>query len=717
MPTRKFFLALILFALAGTLTSLAATPTYIVAPSYAVGNFPNAGAVGDVNNDGKLDIVTVNSVDGNLSALLGNGNGTFLPAISSGRNLGGSQAMVMADFNDDGFLDVATAGNPSTVSILLGNGTGSFTSKGTVPLAGEGFSLAAADFNGDGKIDLVVATLGKGVSVLLGNGDGTFQAPVLYPAGVGPNDVAVADFNGDGRLDLAVANFSFSSASITLLLGNGNGSFQAATNVATGSFDRLAAGDLNGDGKVDLVAVVNTSVATVFLGNGNGTFQKGVNYDSGSGSTHVAIADENGDGHNDIVVGRSSGISTLFGNGDGTFQAPTEYASGGSAMDVLLGDFNGDSKPDAATPNTSSNNVSVFLNNGSGAFPGAPRVFELNDFPVINSEGAIAANFNSDGKKDIAALTNGSQTGVHVLLGNGDGTFQPQIYTAVGVNPAAIAAGDFNKDHNIDVVVSDGETSQIYVLLGKGDGTFQSPVAYNTAASADGVAVADLNQDGILDLLVVIFSINPKFNFLEVYLGNGDGTFKPGVTYPIPGPGAHTVTVGDINKDGKMDAIVGCNNLNGGLKKDLFIFLGNGDGTFKRPTSLSVDGSTDGVVLGDFNKDGKLDLAVNGYEKTWVLLGNGNGTFQTAKSIGISGSGIKMLDVNGDGKQDLAIVDFNTNTEVFLGNGDGTFQTGQVLSAGGLSLDDKSDFNGDGALDLVQTTFLGNGVTVLLNSR
>ena len=153
------------------------------------------------------------------------------------------------------------------------------------------------------------------------------------------------------------------------------------------------------------------------------------------------------------------------------------------------------------------------------------------------------------------------------------------------------------------------------------------------------------------------------------------------------------------------------------MKKDLFIFLGNGDGTFQTATSLSVDGSTDGIVLGDLNGDGKLDLAVNGYAKTWVLLGNGNGTFQTAQSIGISGSGIKMLDVNGDGKQDLAIVDFNTNSEVFLGNGDGTFQTGQVLSAGGLSLDDKADFNGDGALDLVQTTFFGDSVTVLLNSR
>jgi len=716
MPTRRLLLTLSLFSLL-SVQLRAATHSFIVAPSYGVGESPSAGAVGDVNNDGKLDVVTVNSVGGNLSALLGNGNGTFRPAISSGSNLGGSQAMVLADFNNDGFLDVATAGNPSMVSILLGTGTGNFTSKGTISLAAEGFSLAAADFNGDGNIDLVAATVGAGVSVLLGKGDGSFQSPVLYPAGVGPNDVAVADFNGDGKLDLAVANFSFSSASITLLLGNGNGTFQAATNVAGGSFDRLAAGDLNGDGKVDLVAVVNTSVATVFLGNGNGTFQKGVNYDSGSSSTHVAIADVNGDGHNDIVVGRSSGISTLFGNGDGTFQAPTEYASGGYAMDALLGDFNGDSNPDAAAPNNFSNNVSVFLNDGSGAFPGAPRVFELNDFPVIYSPGgAIAANINSDGKKDIAALTNGSQPGVHVLLGNGDGTFQSQIYTSVGINPTAIAAGDFNKDHKLDVVVSDITASQIYVLLGNGDGTFETPVAYPTASSAEGVAVADINKDGKLDLLVATFSINPKFNLLEVYLGNGDGTFKPGVTYAA-GPGAYTVTVGDINKDGKMDAIVGCNNLNGGLKKDIFIFLGNGDGTFQTATSLSVDGSTDGIVLGDLNGDDKLDLEVNGYAKTWVLLGNGNGTFQTAKSIGISGSGIKMLDVNGDGKQDLAIVDFKTNTEVFLGNGDGTFQTGQVLSTGGLSLDDKADFNGDRALDLVQTTFMGDSVTVLLNSR
>src|SRR5215469_316368 len=219
MPTRRLLLTLSLFSLL-SLHLLAATHSFNVAPSYGVGDFPSAGAVGDVNNDGKQDVVTVNSVGGNLSALLGNGNGTFRPAISSGSNLGGSQAMVLADFNNDGFLDVATAGNPSTVTVLGGNGTGSFTLKGTITLAAEGLSLVAADFNGDGNIDLVAATAGAGVSVLLGNGDGTFQSPVLYSAGVGPNDVAVADFNGDGKLDLAVANFSFSSASVTLLLGN-----------------------------------------------------------------------------------------------------------------------------------------------------------------------------------------------------------------------------------------------------------------------------------------------------------------------------------------------------------------------------------------------------------------------------------------------------------------------------------------------------------------
>jgi len=211
--------------------------------------------------------------------------------------------------------------------------------------------------------------------------------------------------------------------------------------------------------------------------------------------------------------------------------------------------------------------------------------------------------------------------------------------------------------------------------------------------------------------------INPSGNNLVVFLGNGDGTFQSGVSYRIPGTLGQRVIIGDINGDGKPDAIVGCLDVNEALKEDIFVFLGNGDGTFQTATSLSVGFTTDGLALVDFNRDGKLDLAVNATGTTQVLLGNGDGTFQLPQSIGIGGSGLVALDVNGDHKMDIAIVDLAANTEVFLGNGDGTFAPGKIFGVASLSLTDKADFNQDGADDLLETTFMGNSVTVLLNAR
>ena len=688
---------------------------FVVAPTYPVSDAPSAGVVGDFNGDGFQDIVTAQGVLGNLSTLLGTGNGKFRPAITSGSNTNSAEAMTAGDFNGDGHLDVVLVGSSNTLALLLGDGTGKFNLKGSTALPGEGVGVAIADLNGDGKLDVVVAS-SVAISVILGNGDGTFQSVKNLRAGPAPHGIRIDDFNHDGKLDLAVANFS-SPGGIDLLLGKGDGTFQAPTTVASGLYSSLTSADLNGDGMVDLVAVSNSNLATVFLGKGNGTFQAGVTYDTGTNSTSILTGDINGDGKLDLIAGRQSGVSFLSGNGDGTFQQPLEYATGGFADEVLVSDFNGDQKLDAATPNSLGLAVSVLLNKGDGTFVGA-RQFEAGDFLALTSEAAVGANFNSDGKKDIAVLTSGSQTGVHVFLGNGDGTFQPEIYTAAGINPVALAAGDFNKDHKIDLAIADAARSELIVLLGNGDGTFQSGATYSSGASANGVTVADVNRDGVLDVLVVTSSIiDQKANDLVVFLGIGDGTFQPGVSYSIPGTLGERIIVGDINGDGKPDAIVGCLDIDEALKEDVFIFLGNGDGTFQTASSLSIGFTTDGLALADFNGDSKLDLAVNATGTTQVLLGNGDGTFQAPQSIGLGGSGLIALDVNGDHKLDLAIVDLRANTEVFLGKGDGSFAPGKVFGVAALSLTDKADVNQDGADDLLETTFLGNSITVLLNAR
>jgi hypothetical protein len=253
-------------------------------------------------------------------------------------------------------------------------------------------ALAVADLNGDGKPDVVVANycdtgcLAGSVGVLLGKGNGAFQPVMLYGSGgYGPTAVAIADVNGDGKPDVVVAN----SGNVSVLLGNGDGTFQAAAAISGGS-SGLAIADVNGDGKLDLIALgLGTCYITctdgsvsVLLGNGNGTFQSAVPYDSGGVSPFsVAVADVNGDGKPDLLVANSGNVSVLLGNGDGSFQAALVYGSGGRAADsVAVADVNGDGKPDLLVANycgitgycgATSGALGVLLGNGDGTFQAA----------------------------------------------------------------------------------------------------------------------------------------------------------------------------------------------------------------------------------------------------------------------------------------------------------------------------------------------------------
>ena len=343
-------------------------------------------------------------------------NATGSP-IAAGTN---PRSIAVADFNGDGKLDLALGNQGSdNLTILLGNGDGTFTPTASSPSTGYGpFSIAVGDFNGDGKWDLAVANVGNNnVTILLGNGDGTFTPAAASPAtGTAPYAVAVGDFNGDGKLDLAVVNFV--SNNVTILLGNGDGTFTpAAASPATGSEPSgVAVGDFNGDGKLDLaVTNQNSSNVTILLGNGDGTFTPAApSPATGSGPEAVAVGDFNGDGKLDLAVGIAGtpNLTILLGNGDGTFTpAGSSPATGGSSWAVVLGDFNGDGKLDLA-----------------------------------------AAEYNTN------KLT--------ILLGNGDGTFTPAAASpATGANPAAVAVGDFNRDGRLDLATANSGSNGVSVLL------------------------------------------------------------------------------------------------------------------------------------------------------------------------------------------------------------------------------------------------------------
>ncbi len=353
----------------------------------------------------------------------------------------------------------------------------------------------AGDFNGDGHLDLAVADTGsETVSVLLGNGDGTFQPPAYYAVGTDPDAIVAGDFNGDGRLDLAVensgSNINFFPGTVSVLLGNGDGTFQSQVTDAVGSRPvSIVAGDFNGDGRLDLaVANIGSDMVSVLLGNGDGTFQPQVTYAVGSGPDSIVAGDFNGDGRLDLAVANwnDGTVSVLLGNGDGTFQPQVTYAVGSGPDAIVAGDFTGDGHLDLAVANYFDDTVSVLLGNGDGTFQ--PQV----TYAVGWDPGAIVAgDFSGDGHLDLAVANELSGT-VSVLLGNGDGTFQPQVTYAVGSGPDAIVAGDFNGDGHLDLAVANGlydsdgnpitGSDTVSVLLGNGDGTFQPQVTYAVGA-------------------------------------------------------------------------------------------------------------------------------------------------------------------------------------------------------------------------------------------
>jgi hypothetical protein len=266
--------------------------------------------VGDFNGDGKADLAVANYVDNTVTVLLGNGDGTFTAAGSPIVVGNGPESVVVGDFNGDGKADLAVANNgDNTVTVLLGNGDGTFTAAGSPIVVGNGAtSVAVGDFNGDGKADLAVANyVDNTVTVLLGNGDGTFTPAAGSPivVGNGPGSVVVGDFNGDSKSDLAVANNGDNT--VTVLLGNGDGTFTAAGSpiVVGNGATSVAVGDFNGDGKADLaVANYGSGTLTVLLGNGDGTFAAaaGSPITVGNNASAVAAGDFNGDGKADLAV-------------------------------------------------------------------------------------------------------------------------------------------------------------------------------------------------------------------------------------------------------------------------------------------------------------------------------------------------------------------------------------------------------------------------------
>lgn len=313
----------------------------------------------------------------------------------------------------------------------------------------------------------------------------------------------------------------------------------------------------------------------------------------------------------------------------------------------VVGDFNRDGILDAAVTfvptfaNQSS--VQILLGKGDGTF----RI-GASYYAGISPTASAVGDFDHDGKLDLAILSQSS--GLFILSGNGDGTFQPAVRYRAGTTPFAVAVGDFNRDGSLDLAVLNGTGNSVSIFLGKGDGTFAPYKSFPTPPTPHALTIGDFNGDGNLDLVVAGLT---AVGDVAILLGRGDGTFAP--YHTLATGGYFAVTSADFNGDGHLDLAVGSYN------SDVEILLGNGDGTFQNPLGYPAGTTPAVIVVGDFNADGKLDLAVGDEDYppsgVYMLLGNGNGTFQSAVNFSSSSlvDGIAVGDFNGDGRLDLIL--------------------------------------------------------------
>jgi N-acetylneuraminic acid mutarotase len=676
-------------------------PTLIL-PAYVGGCRPV-----DVNHDGKMDLVCLDSVDTfdvSMAAFLGNGDGTFQTPIYSApmQSCEGCYnpfigwIFTPADLTGNGIPDLLVGdARDGWVFVLLGDGTGKFTVKTVlgqssyagVPAYAE-TSITVADINGDGKLDLLFSS---GPTIVLGNGDGTFKSPVLY--GGDYFSCVYHDMDGDGHLDAVCATL-MSANDFAILHGNADGSFNT-TPISASSYsisdlpEPVAILDLNGDGIPDIVAD-SAGGLEVLLGKPGLSFGDPVHYAVGypasNGEEISQLADIDQDGHVDVIAGGPKGIYISYGSADGSFKATPAYEVANLLGHLTVADFNGDGIPDIAA--TGDQSIELSLGNGDGTFkPYTALPNGVTDFSGGGSPGSaqiVHGDFRGTGRQDILAIgsSGASDYNSYILFGNGDGTFEsPQLVpNSSEVFPVfdKMAVLDINKDGRDDILTTD--SNYIYSALSNGDGTF-TKVSTKIPDNGSGInpsspVSADFNHDGNLD------AANGLTARVQILKGHGDGTFDAtGVTLPIPkylgasplSGSTALVATGDFDGDGNPDVAALVEIVpqiapwTSQILTVAYVYYGNGDGTFSAPVLAGAfNREYAGIFAVDLNKDGLSDLILQTYgslgflsapsgDTLGVLLSKPGRTFgaEAAYTGGQYQSGLVIADLNGDGYPDL----------------------------------------------------------------
>ena len=709
--------------------------TFIFIAEYVTGSGYTSWMIslGDFNRDNYLDIVVANIVMDNIGVLLGYGNGTF--ALQTKYLTGLSSLpcyVIVADCNNDNISDfVATLEGSDEVVIFYGYGNGSFELKRSYSIrtGSKPFGIVTADLDNDTHLEFVVGLRGTDyLAILTEYYAAEFVDKIVYSTDSAPKptSVAIADFNNDNRSDIVVANSGIDTLVILLATNNGTFSTGMTYPIGTDSYPQyVITCDINKDNHIDIVSVnTKDNSISVIIGYGNGNFAEQMTYLTGNKSYPYAVVagDVNNDNRLDLVIANSgtNSIGIFYGYNYTSFQPRQTLKSidNLSPMGITVSDFNNDNILDLAATFRDSDSWCIFLGHGNGSFSIATTYSLSND---SNPYGISVGDFNNDNQSDIV-ITNTGSNNIGVYLGYGDGSFSTIRLYSTGNNsyPIAVAFGDVNNDSRLDIVVANYKSDNIGVFLGYGNGSFATMMAYSTGKGSSPffVTVADFNNDGRLDIAVA----NYYTSNVGILLGYGNGKFANQVIFLLgPDDGPMWLTVGDFNGDNQLD-IATANY----QRSTVSILRGHGNGSFAsvRTYSAGAGSLPSCISIGDFNNDNKSDIAVVNYglNSVVVLFGLGDGSFLLGSvySTGTGSSPVALVngDFNKDGRLDIAVANYKLSTiGVFLGHKSQPFAgveehfVNPRTEPHSVAL---GDFNNDSWLDIVVANYGSDSIGILL---
>jgi hypothetical protein len=656
------------------------------APFIQLATAPIGAAVRDLNGDGKPDLVFTREGVSFVTVMLGDGVGGFSSTANYAAGIQPGQ-LILADLKGRGILDIAVVDKSSaSVKVLYGNGDGTFAPAVSFPTLANSLNLVVGNFGGSGR-DLAVIT-SSGAAILLNDGSGGFASPVIKALATSPVAIAAGDFSSSGLDDLALAN---QDGTLTVLQNRGHGLLNALSpiSISGSSLSSIVAGNFNGDGNLDLaVARPASNDVAILLGRGDGSFQAGATYIVGGGPVNLLSADFRGSGVSDLVTVNlgDDTFSVLTGNGDGTFTAVGDFVAGNAPVAAVAGAFYGDGHLDLAVLNSGDRTIDLPRGLGDGTFRVA-RAYPAELEPVALTTGDLTGNgltdlvaANSCGA-DPACVSAGSAS---VFMAHADGTYTQTATYPLGLSPAGIALAKVTGSANLDLLAINRGDKTLTVMPGNGDGTFSAARTIALTNSPRAFAVGDFNSDGKPDLAILSDcgqSSCTQSGTLDIWLGKGDGTFAAAASYKV-GYSPVSLAAGDLRGTGSLDLVVAnacgldSSCASGGTAS---VFFNDGAGGFSLANSLSIGSGPTSIALGKI-VGASLDLAVaSGAEnQVLVLKGDGQGGFGAATSyaVGSKPAALLVADLYHDGFNSIATADSSSSTvSILRGTASGTLET------------------------------------------